>query len=238
MVLTGPGRPLSRFVKNVVVSIPDIAWVAPLPSPSMARSHGLLQPALGQLSTSDNLAGALAGIPAPGMGDTGETRQVLVVGASDEAAGIRDLIQVYVGRRCLNLARLHVAALATSSLHGVGRQSAAPSDRHRGHQANLPHCRMALALLSIPMQGLRGRRVFQRHANSRSEATLAPLGCLFDSASVKWIPGIPVGAPGSFPLCAPGPMALERESLVQNRVGQHRELHPAGAVSRPCTGRG
>ena len=27
--------------------------------------------------------------------------------------------------------------------------------------------------------------------NSRSEATLAPLGCLFDSASVKWFPGIP-----------------------------------------------
>ena len=130
MVLTGPGRLPSRFVKNVVVSIPDIAWIAPLPSPSMARSHGLLQPALGQLSTLDNLAGALAGIPAPRMGNTGETWQVLVVGASDEASGIHDLIQVYVGRRCLALARLHVAELATSSLHCVGRPSAASSDTH------------------------------------------------------------------------------------------------------------
>ena len=77
-----------------------------------------------------------------------------MVGASDEAAGIRDLIQVYAGRPCLNLARLHVAALATSSLHCVGRQSAAPSDTHGGTERTC-HIGMALALLSphVPVRG-------------------------------------------------------------------------------------
>ena len=35
--------------------------------------------------------------------------------------------------------------------------------------------------------------------NSRSKATLAPLGCLFDSASVKWYPGTPGGAVSIIP---------------------------------------
>lgn len=132
MVFTRPGRTLSRLVQNALVSIPDIAWIAPFPSPSMARSHGIFQPTLGQLSASDNLAGTLASILSPRTGGTGVTWHVLVVGAPHEAAGIRNLIQVNVGRRCLKFARLHVAALAAGSLHLVGQPTAAPLGLPRG----------------------------------------------------------------------------------------------------------
>ena len=42
--------------------------------------------------------------------------------------------------------------------------------------------------LRIPTKS---ERSIRSKVNGRSEATLAPLGCIFDSASVKWYPGDP-----------------------------------------------
>lgn len=132
MVFTRPGRTLSRLVENAVVSIPDIAWIAPFPSPSMARSHGIFQPTLGQLSASDNLAGTLASILSPRTGGTGVTWHVLVVGAPDEAAGIRNLIQVNVERRCLKFARLCVVALRLALFISSGGHLPSPRTSTEG----------------------------------------------------------------------------------------------------------
>lgn len=127
MLLARPGRPLPGFVQGCVVAVPDVAWIAPFPDPRLASSHGIFQPTLGQLSTAAKFAGTLGSVLCPGTRRTGKTGEVLVVGTANETAGIGNPSQVDFGRRRQDLAVPHVATLAPSSIHLVGRPLPIPS---------------------------------------------------------------------------------------------------------------
>lgn len=102
------------------MAVPDIAWIGPCLDPCLTSPQGLFNQS--SADSRQRLGSRGHSVASLGLERVpGKTGDALVEGTSDESAGITNLRQVDFGMRGQDLAVPHVAALAPSSIHLVGR---------------------------------------------------------------------------------------------------------------------
>ena len=109
MILPGTRGTLLCFEDDIALAMPHVTRITSLPRSKTARPYPFAKPILYDLAAVGQVLRAHAGVGARAR-HTGETRDVLMVRATDVSAGSRHLRHIYTGRRALDLPVFGVVA--------------------------------------------------------------------------------------------------------------------------------
>lgn len=115
MVLPRARRPLPCLEYDVALAMPDIPREPAIPRTDVAGSHRIAEPSLHKVSTVGESSWADGGAGAAATRNSSKAHNILVVGATDVAAGLGYRCQIDALGRLLDLARPGVAALECRS---------------------------------------------------------------------------------------------------------------------------
>ena len=111
MVLPRARRALSCLEYDVALAVPDVPRKTAIPRTDVAGSHCIAEPSLHKVSTVGEFPRAHGGAGAASTRSSSKANNILVVRATDVAAGFGHRCQIDALGRRLNLARPRIAAL-------------------------------------------------------------------------------------------------------------------------------